>query len=449
MRSGAHALAEARNLARAVHPVSGESADYDGLLDAIGERRLVLIGEASHGTHEFYAERARLTRRLVEERGVTAVAVEADWPDAARVNRYVLGLSDDPGADEALSDFLRFPTWMWRNRVVLEFVRWLRVHNDRQADPARKVRFHGLDLYSLRASMEAVVTYLDAVDPAEAAAARRRYACFDHVGAEGQAYGYALAHAGAVPCEREVVAQLMALQQRAPEYAARDGWVAEDEFFAAEQNAVVVRDAEEYYQQMYAAGESSWNLRDTHMADTLDALVAHLGRRAPRPPKIAVWEHNSHVGDARATTRSARGHLTLGQLVRQRHATEAFLIGMTTYDGQVTAAPDWGRPAHRWNVRPALAGSHEEYLHAVGVPRFWLATAEPRACDALSELRLERAIGVVYRPRHERQSHYYLARLAEQYDAVLHLDRTQALEPLERTVAWQEGEPPETYPSGL
>jgi erythromycin esterase-like protein len=449
MRSGAHALAEARNLADAVHPISGAAADYDELLDTIGDRRVVLLGEASHGTGEFYAERARITRRLIEECGVTAVAVEADWPDAARVNRYVLGISDDPDAGTALSDFLRFPTWMWRNTVVLEFVRWLRTHNDRRPDPARKVRFYGLDLYSLRTSMEAVVAYLETVDPVEATAARRRYACFDHVGGEGQAYAYALAHEGAPPCEREVVAQLVALRQRAPDYAARDGWIAEDELFLAEQNAVVVRDAEEYYQRMYSAGESSWNLRDTHMADTLDALLAHLDRRSWHPAKVVVWEHNSHVGDARATPRSARGHLTLGQLTRQRHLVETFLVGMTTYDGQVTAAPDWGRPAHRWSVRPALAGRHEEYLHAVGVPRFWVATSEPRAREALGPMRLERAIGVVYRPVHERQSHYYLARLADQYDAVIHLDRTSALEPLEQTVAWREGEPPETYPTGF
>lgn len=439
----------ARALTDAAHPVTGADDDYDGLLALAGDRRLVLLGEASHGTHDFYAERARLTRRLIEERGFTAVAIEGDWPDAARVNRYVLGLSDDPDADTALAGFLRFPTWMWRNEDVLAFVEWLRAHNDAVADPAAKVRFYGLDLYSLRASMAAVVAYLDTVDPAEAQRARRRYACFDHVGGEGQAYAYALAHEGALPCEGEVVSQLVALQQRAADYAARDGWVAADELFAAEQNAVVVRDAEEYYQAMYRSGESSWNLRDLHMADTLDALLDHLGGASPRPARIAVWEHNSHVGDARATTRAARGHLTVGQLVRQRHGRDCLLVGMTTYSGTVTAAPDWGRPAYRWTVHPALRGSHEEVLHAAGTDRFWVPTASPQAREALAPMRLARAIGVVYRPAHERQSHYVLSRLADQYDAVVHLDHTEALTPLERTTAWDAGEPPETYPSGL
>jgi erythromycin esterase-like protein len=435
-------------LANHCRAITAQAGDYDALLDRVGDRRLVLIGEASHGTHEFYRERARITRRLIDECGFTAVAVEADWPDAYRVNRYVMGLSHDDGADAALSGFRRFPAWMWRNQDVLAFVEWLRARNDAHGHPATKARFYGLDLYSLRASMEAVVDYLDRVDPGEANRARARYSCFDQVGGEGQAYGYGLAFSGAIPCENEVVAQLVELRRRADAYLRRDGWIADDEFFFAEQNARLVRDAEEYYQQMYRAEVSSWNLRDRHMAGTLDALVEHLDAQVPRA-KIVVWEHNSHVGDARATEMSARGELNVGQLARQRYGNECVLVGFTTFDGTVTAATDWGGPAERKRVRPALAGSHEALLHDSEARRFWLDTSQPAVRDALVVSRLERAIGVIYRPQTERGSHYFDARLADQFDAVIHFDHTRALEPLERTSLWDLGEPPETFPSGI
>ncbi len=430
------------------HNITGEDGDYDALLELIGDRRFVLIGEASHGTHDFYRERARITRRLIDECGFTAVAVEADWPDAYRVNRYVMGLSHDEAADAALADFRRFPAWMWRNRDVESFVQWLRVRNETHVDPATRVRFYGLDLYSLRASMEAVVDYLDRVDPVEAGRARERYSCFDQVGGEGQAYGYGLATARAVPCENEVVMQLVELRRRAGLYLRRDGWIADDEFFFAEQNARLVRNAEEYYQQMYRAEVSSWNLRDRHMAGTLNALVEHLDGQVPRA-KIVVWEHNSHVGDARATEMGARGELNVGQLARQRYGRQCVLIGFTTFDGTVTAATDWGGPAERKRVRPARANSHEAFLHGTGAPRFWLDTSKMALHDALAVPRIERAIGVIYRPQTERQSHYFDARLADQFDVVIHLDRTRALEPLERTSLWDQGEPPETFPSGI
>jgi erythromycin esterase-like protein len=430
------------------HPITGKNTDYDSLLDLIGDRRFVLIGEASHGTHEFYQERARITRRLIDERGFTAVAVEADWPDAYRVNRYVMGLSDDKDANAALSEFRRFPAWMWRNRDVLAFVEWLRARNDAHFNAVTKARFYGLDLYSLRASIEAVVDYLDRVDPDEAKRARARYSCFDHVGAEGQQYGYALAYAGAIPCENEVVTQLIELRRRADAYLRRDGWVADDEFFFAEQNARLVRNAEEYYQQMYRAEVSSWNLRDRHMAGTLDALIEHLDHQRPRA-KVIVWEHNSHVGDARSTEMGQRGELNVGQLARQRYGNESVLIGFTTYDGTVTAASEWGGPAERKRVRAASPDSHEAFLHQNDDKDFWLDTARPAVHAALSAPRLERAIGVIYRPQTERGSHYFHARLGEQFDAVIHLDHTRALEPLERTSLWDKGEPPETYPSGI
>jgi len=420
----------------------------DDLIGRLRGHQLVLLGEASHGTHEFYAERARITRALIESGDVQAVAVEGDWPDAYRVNRYVLASSVDVGGEHALRGFRRFPTWMWRNEVVAEFVEWLRGFN--LGRPAhQRVRFYGLDLYSLGASMEAVIAYLDAVDPEEAARARQRYACFDRFGGpEGQAYGYALATQRAIPCEDEVVAQLVALRARTADHLRRDGMDAFDEAFFAEQNAVVVRDAEEYYQQMYRAEVSSWNLRDRHMANTADALLDHLRHSHPRPA-IAIWEHNSHVGDARATAMSARGELNVGQLARQRYGARTVLLGFTTHAGEVSAARDWGERVERRTVRPARFDSHEAMLHAVGLDRYWLDCSDVAVREVLSDVRLERAIGVIYRPETERQSHYFPARLADQFDVVVHLDQTTALRPLDPTAHWLRGEPPETYPTGL
>ncbi len=448
MKTGLLTDQKAGAVVRAARPVTGVAEDYDSLLSLIGDRRFVLIGEASHGTHEFYRERARITRRLIDELGFTVVAVEGDWPDAYRVNRYVMGASADTDAEAALRGFRRFPTWMWRNSDVLGFVQWLRVRNDAQTHPAAKARFYGLDLYSLRASIEAVIEYLDRVDPSEASRARRRYSCFDHAGAEGQAYGRAVVYQGAAPCENEVVLQLLELRRRAETYLRRDGWVAEDEQFYAEQNARLVRDAEEYYHQMYRAEVSSWNLRDQHMSGTLEALTDHLDRRSPNT-KVVVWEHNSHVGDARATAMGLRGELNVGQLARQRFGGDTWLIGLTTYAGRVTAARDWGGSAERRRVRPARPESHEALLHAAGIPQFWVSTADVPVHDVLSEPRLERAIGVIYRPETELQSHYFEAQLAQQFDAVIHVDHTRALEPLERTPLWDRGEPAETFPSGL
>jgi len=438
----------AATLNRGARPVTGVTEDYDSLLHLVGDRRLVLIGEASHGTREFYRERARLTRRLIDDLGFTVVAVEGDWPDAYRVNRYVMDLSSDQGADTALQGFRRFPTWMWRNREVRGFVQWLRAHNDAQATPATKTRFYGLDLYSLRSSIEAVVKYLDRVDPAEAARARERYSCFDHVGADGQAYGHAVAYRGAMPCEDEVVTQLLELRRRAEGYLRRDGWIAEDEQFYAEQNARLIRDAEEYYHQMYRAEISSWNLRDQHMAATLEGLLDHLDGQSGHT-KAVVWEHNSHVGDARATSMGFRGELNVGQLAREHYGGDVTLVGSTTYSGHVTASTDWGGPTERKRVRPARPDSHEALLHAVGLPQFWLATSDEPVRTILSQPRLERAIGVIYRPETELQSHYFEADLSRQFDAVLHLDHTHALEPLERTPLWDRDEPAETFPTGL
>jgi erythromycin esterase-like protein/predicted phosphoribosyltransferase len=422
---------------------------YQGLLDVVGDAHFVLIGEASHGTHEFYAARTAMTQRLIEQRGFCAVAVEGDWPDAYRLNRYVRGRSDDTDAEEALRGFRRFPTWMWRNAVIVDFAGWLRWHNDRtDGDDRAKAGFYGLDLYSLYRSMEEIVSYLDRVDPAAAARARERYACFDHFNDDAQSYGYAAAFGAGESCEQDVIAQLVDLQGHGFDYAQRDGLAGDEEFFAAQQNARTVKDAEEYYRTMFSRGVSSWNLRDSHMVDTLDALAIHLSRQRGESAKIVVWAHNSHVGDARATERAMIGEHTVGQLVRARHAGDCRLIGFSTYTGTVTAADDWDAPAQRKRVRPALPDSFEELFHDVGEKAFAIDFAgAPRTADALRLARLERAIGVIYRPETERQSHYFRARIADQFDAVIHIDETRAVEPLERTGIWEHGEVPETYPS--
>jgi erythromycin esterase-like protein len=432
-------------LRAAVRPLAGDEHEYDALLSLIGDARFVLIGEASHGTHEFYAERAAITKRLIAEKGFTAVAVEADWPDAYRVNRYVRGMPQDADADAALSGFTRFPTWMWRNTIVRDFVDWLRAHNARLSGGAARTGFYGLDLYSLYASIEAVVGYLDKVDPAAAARARYRYGCLEHFGEDSQQYGYAASFDLSASCEKEVIEQLVELQRRADRYAHLDGRVAEDEYFYAEQNARLAKNAEEYYRTMFHGRVSSWNLRDRHMVETLDALVPHLDRHGGRT-KVVVWAHNSHLGDARATQMGDAGEWNVGQLVRERHAAETVLVGLTTDHGTVTAASDWDGPAERKRVRPGLPGSVEALFHETSIPRFFLPLQGGEGATILQERRIERAIGVIYRPETERLSHYFDARLPAQFDAVLHFDETRALEPLEPTEGWQSGEAPETYP---
>ncbi|HXE61602.1 MAG TPA: erythromycin esterase family protein [Gemmatimonadaceae bacterium] len=432
----------------AARPLSGAREDFDPIMELARNARIVLIGEASHGTHEFYRIRGEITKRLIREQGFAAVAAEADWPDAYRINRYVRGAGNDADASEALNGFRRFPQWMWRNADVLDFVGWLREFNDQLPAGARKVGFYGLDVYSLHASMAAVLEYLRIVDPAAARRAQYRYACFDQFGEDPQAYGYAASYGLAPSCEREVVEQLVDLRRSAAEYAQRDGRVAPDDLFFTEQNARVVRNAERYYRAMFGSRVSSWNLRDQHMNETLNALVSFLDRSAPNA-KVVVWAHNSHLGDARATELGAGGELNVGQLVRQQFGAEAILLGFTTYHGTVTAASDWDAPAERKTVRPALSESYEAVFHD-GRRNFFLDLRTPSATVmALDEARLERAIGVIYRPETERMSHYFSAHLPRQFDAILHYDETRAVEPLERTGLWDRGEVPETFPSAL
>ena len=430
------------------HLLAGSRKDYDPLLEMAEGVRFVCLGEATHGSHELYRERARITQRLVAEQGFNAVIVEADWPDADRVNRWVQGRSDDADAEEALAGFRRFPTWMWRNAVVVDFAGWLRTH------PAL---FCGMDLYSLYGSIDAVVRYLARVDPEASARARERYACLE-MHEEAEAYGQALRLGISRSCEEETVRQLLELQKRSA--AAVD-----PELFSAEQNARLARNAEAYYRAMFGSRISTWNLRDRHMAETIESVAEFLKRRDGYA-RVVIWAHNSHLGDARATDAGDAGQLNVGQLLREKHGNEALLVGFTTYDGSVTAADDWGGPPEHMRVRPAIEGSVEELFHQVELPRFFLPLrgaegggfasdgrkppgwSMGEALGGLREPMLERAIGVVYRPRTERESHYFEARVAAQFDAIVHVDRTRAVEPLERAQIWT-AEPPETYPSAL
>jgi len=429
-------------------PLNDAAQTYDPLLTLVGNARIVLLGTQTHGTHEFYRHRALITGRLIAEKGFRAVAVEADWPDAYRVNRYVRGESPDGDAAEALADFRRFPAWMWRNADVLDFVGWLRSHND--AKPAtERAGFYGLDLYSLHASMGAVLAYLDKADPEAAVRARARYACFDRFGDVTEDYAYR-AGVGLTPtCEGEVLGQLVELRRRAADYATRNGRIAPDEYFFAEQNARLVKNAEAYYRTMLGSRIDSWNLRDQHMAETLAELRTFLNRQRPGA-KVIVWAHNSHLGDARATEMGQDGEWNLGQLVREQHGAGVRIVGFSTHEGTVTAASAWDGPAERKVVRPSLPGSYERLFHDVGVPRFLLPIGPgSEVAAALAPPRLERAIGVIYQPATERRSHYFKAWLSGQFDFVIHFDTTRAVEPLERTAAWTAGEVADTYPSGL
>jgi len=440
-----------RILREAAIPLSGSdgtATDVAAIVDRIGDARIVLLGEASHGTHDFYALRAAVTRRLIETRGFRAVTIEGDWPDSRRVDRFVRGAGDDPDASAALAGFRRFPQWMWRNSVVRDFVSWLRTRN-LALPPREHCGFFGLDLYSLHASIDAVLRYLEMVDPPAAARARERYSCFEVVGSDDpQAYGYVASRGIAESCEDDVVRQLAELRHCADEYQSRDGTVAADEFFSAEQNARLVASAERYYRAMFRGRVSSWNLRDTHMAETLDAVIARLEREGDRA-RVCVWAHNSHLGDARATAMGRGGELNVGQLVRETYGRDACLVGFTTYTGTVTAAHDWDEPARRHDVRPGLAGSVEALFHRVQEPNFLLDLRDARVKATFDEERLERAIGVIYRPETERMSHYFETDLPRQFDLVIHLDETRALQPLERHAAWEAAELPETYPSAL
>jgi len=410
----------------AAQRLQGNASDYDPLLDMAHGKDFVLLGEATHGTAEFYRMRAQITQALVRGQGFDAVAIEGDWPDAWRVNRYVQGEGDD-SAEQALSDFERFPSWMWRNREFLAFIEWLRGHNA-GLPPERRVGVYGLDLYSLYRSAEAVIRYLQRADPVQAETARQHYAALDHV-RDPAAYGYQAATGLRAPARDGAIRQLLQLRNDEAAYISRNGLAAMDSHYFAERNATVVVNAEAYYREMFGRRVSTWNLRDAHMAQTLSSLATYRLRRGGSG-RIVVWAHNSHLGDARATESQLRGEWNLGQLVRQQAGAQALLVGFTTYTGHVCAASEWdGDPEHK-AVVPALHDSWEALFHSTGLDRFFLPLG-PQASHPLFEVMLERAIGVLYLPRTERASHYFDASIAGQFDALFHLDETTALEPLQ------------------
>jgi len=417
------------------------SSSVDGLIERIGDARLVLLGEASHGTSEFYRMRAHITKALIERRGFDFVAVEADWPDAARIDNYVFG--DPPRSSLEFTPFARFPAWMWRNEDVRDFVEWLRGRNLEKPDRRDRVGFHGLDLYSLFTSIAAVLAYLDEVDPGAASVARARYGTLTPWQKDPAAYGQAVLVGRYSSSETAVVATLRDMLARRLEYARKDG----ERFFDAAQNARVVAGAERYYRAMYYGSAASWNLRDSHMFDTLQALLNFYGPDS----RGVVWEHNSHVGNAAATEMSHRGEHNVGQLCHEGFGERVYVVGFGTDHGTVAAASNWDAPMQRMRVRPAHEKSYERLCHDSGVPAFALHLRDPRRRAVREELlppRLERAIGVIYRPDTELASHYFYASLPLQFDELIWFDETRAVEPL-RGSGRPSADLPETYPFGL
>ncbi len=418
-------------------PDPADAAQFGAAFDRYGDARVVLLGEATHGSSEFYRARAAITRRLVEEHGFTIVAVEADWPDAARIDDYARHRAPRPRRGDV---FARFPTWMWRNREVLEFADWMRGFNEGQEE-TRQVSFHGLDVYSLDESIHAVLDYLDRIDPQAAAAARARYGCLTPWQDDPARYGHAVVRGGRDSCEDAAVEQLRALLDRRLKQLQADG----ERWFDAVQNARIVVAAERYYRAMYRGGPESWNLRDRHMFATLQALLAHRGADA----KAVVWAHNSHVGNAAATAMGWRGEFNIGELARMAHGDEAVAIGFGTDRGHVAAASDWGGDMEVKAIRPARPDSWEHVFRHAGFARSltdWCGPARRALAGQLRQSRLERAIGVVYRPENELLSHYFEAVLADQFDAFVWFEETGPVTPL--GIEHPRGAP-ETYPFGL
>ncbi len=416
------------------------AADLTPLIDRIGNARYVLLGEASHGTSEYYQWRAQISERLIREKGFSFVAVEGDWPDCYRVNRYVKQYADS-GSDarEVLETFVRWPTWMWANDEIMNFVEWLRQYNGGLTADHR-VGFFGLDVYSLWDSLYAVFGYLRNADPGSLPAAHRALTCFQPYGEDVQQYARATA---LVPtsCEDEVVDLLRQLRTAVSHQGKHDG---RDAFFVAEQNALVVKNAEAYYRAMVRGGPKSWNIRDRHMADTLERLMRHYGPAA----KGIVWEHNTHVGDARYTDMADEGMVNVGQLVRERHSNEdVYLVGFSSHHGSVIAAKDWEAPTEKMRVPPARSESWEDVLHRAGASNKLLLLDVVREHKGFLAQRGHRAIGVVYHPEYEQRGNYVPSVLPRRYDTLCYVDESHALRPLYSHPAMEMI--PETFPFGV
>jgi erythromycin esterase-like protein len=422
-----------RSIAGAAHRIAGRSTDYDRLLEAIGEARIVLLGEDTHGTREFYLERARITQRLIAERGFAGVVIESDWPPTARVGAALESGATDREIDAALRAFNRFPLWMWRNAEFTTLLRWIRDHNARQPAGAARVQLRGMDLSELAQGVAEVTGWAEAVDPGAAARIRDRYACLAPIGFDPQRYGTILADKSRADCSGPVQCVLTELvtsgaaEGTGSSSAARD---ADPRFFSALQSARTVRNAEEYFRALHADPAASWNIRDTHMAAIVDNLLAHLDAISASRPGIVIWAHNAHVGDTRASARGDAGNWSLGQLLRERYPERVFSIGFTTSTGRVHAATNWGERGRAKTLRRPIPGSHAALMSRTGIARFYCVFAEsPALREMLALSRPQRGIGVRYLPRLERAGHYYDARLSLQFDAVVHIERTSALHP--------------------
>ncbi|MBA3662091.1 MAG: erythromycin esterase family protein [Gammaproteobacteria bacterium] len=415
-----------RLLNESIYTLSPGPDKYTSLVNNIGDAQFVLLGEATHGTHEFYQARIEITKRLIAEKGFMAVAIEGDWPDVYEIHRYLNGKGQH--AKESLHSFTRFPTWMWRNETMIPFLEWLRHYNDKRNVSQQKIGFYGLDVYSLYASIQVVIEYLERVDPAAAENAKQRYACFDHVKQDPQSYGYQATLEKSKSCVKAVTQQWLELQSHVLEYIKKDEFQFEEAYFNALQNALIVKNAEHYYRSLFEGAAKSWNVRDQHMAETFNVLINHLEDQLKQPAKIVVWAHNSHLGDARATEMSAEGEINLGQLIREQYPRDTFSLGFSTYEGIVTAAAAWGDPPAFKQINPGLPGSYEDLFHALNQKEFFLLLRGNKTLEHYLKIgRLQRAIGVVYKPETEQTSHYFFTKLPLQFDAMIHIDKTSAL----------------------
>ena len=422
----------------------------DHVAACLAEKDIVLIGETTHGTQEFYKYRALITRKLIEDHHFNMVAIEADWPDTYQANCYVKGLKEFENELDALSGFKRFPTWMWRNHEVVAFLSWLKKFNDIQPSPEQKVGFYGLDLYSLHASIEAVLTYLWETDHEAAKRATLRYSCFDHKDKDAQEYGFSTAYGLREGCQEEAVRQLVELERTKYQNYQDDEILTKENFFSALQNARSVKSAEAYYRSMFELPSFSWNLRDRHMFEMLASLINYFNSALRTPAKTIIWAHNSHIGNAAATEMARRKELNIGQLLKKKYGEQAFLLGFSTYKGTVTAAEEWGKSAKSMGVTPALEESWEHIFHQVSTNQFSLFFDKQEVKNALDSIspKLQRAIGIIYKPETERYSHYFYSNISSQFDGIIHIDATTALSPLD-TASLKDEEPPETFPNAL
>jgi erythromycin esterase-like protein len=431
-----------------IHPIKNNN--FDVLLEHVGDASVVLLGESTHGTHEFYDARAEITKRLITEKGFTTIAIEGDWPDTYRVNRYITHEGIDHNAIEALAESKRFPAWMWRNEVIVSLVDWLYAHNTSRDEQSR-VNIYGLDLYSLHRSIEIVIQELQKIDPTAARNAQKRYSCFDAY-VDPQEYGYKATLFPDQSCRDHVIKQLLELKKKELHFFKNEHLEPQKKKFYLEQNALVVKNAERYYTSLFEGDSAeSWNVRDTHMMETVNAII-RFNTETKKNHKLIIWAHNSHLGDARATQMASYGEINLGQLVKESFGAQAIAIGFTTFKGTVSAASAWGGDVKRKKVRPALKESVEFFFHSLQAGSFVLIPSEYPELYAFFDQNdfLERAIGVIYSPETERQSHYFFAQIAQQFDIIIHYDVTHTVIPLERSTEWEQGEDaPETFPFGV